>query len=251
MAHRRRRRRRRGRFGFLYMLLSAVLILGAVVAGSIVFFRVEEIVITGNAVYTDAQILSAAGVEQGDNLLLAGQPRRGQAILDQLPYLDSVNIHPDLPNTLVITLTECVPVGVVEGSEGIWWVVDSGCKLLEQGEEGIARALPRVTGLTALLPSVGSPLAVPVEENDKLAALKELLAALAGRDMLELTQSIDLSDSAEIHMEYEGRFLVHLPLYSEDFPLLAHTLQEAAAYLDGGQTGTIDMTGELPRFIPN
>lgn len=252
-----RRRRRRGRFSFLYKLLSFVLILAAIAAGCIVFFRVENVTVAGSAAYTEEEILAAAGVERGDNLFLIGTVQTGRRIAEQLPYIDTVNMDRILPDTLVITVTECVPAGVLQGEEGTWWVVDKACKLLEQGGSGLAGQYPEITGLTPLMPAAGSALAVSVEESAKLDALKQLLEALSERGMLAQTQSIDLSGASEIILAYEGRFTVRMPLYSSDFHLLAHTLQEAAAYLNAGQTGTIDLTtvnftsGEQGRFIPD
>lgn len=254
-ARRSRRRRRRGRFGFLYKLLSLVLILAAVVAGCIVFFRVETITVVGSTVYTDEEIIAAAGVKPGDNLFLVGKVQVGRKITDQLPYIDTVKPSRVLPSTLIIAVTERTPVGVLEGEDGTWWVIDASCHLLEQGGSELTRKYPRISGLTALMPKAGGELAVSVEESAKLSSLKQLLSALSGRDMLSQVQSIDLSGVSEIRMTYEERFSVRLPMYSDDFSLLVHTLQAAAERLNAGQTGTIDLTVDLSRerarFIPN
>ena len=69
-----RRRRRRGRFSFLYKLLSVVLIVCAIVAGSVIFFRVEEITVSGSTVYSSDEIIAASEVAVGDNLFLVGRP---------------------------------------------------------------------------------------------------------------------------------------------------------------------------------
>ena len=55
MAHRssRRRARRRGRFSGLYKLLSALLILAALVAGCLVFFRAEGVAVPGEILSVD------------------------------------------------------------------------------------------------------------------------------------------------------------------------------------------------------
>lgn len=245
MAERRsRRRRRRGRFSFLYKLLSVILILAALVAGCIVFFRVETVVITGSTVYTDEEIIAAAGVEQGDNLFLIGAVQTGRKITSQLPYISTASLRRALPGTLVITVTECISAGVLKGEDGTWWVLDSSCKLLEQGGKELAGKHAQITGLTALMPAVGKQLAVSVEESAKMDSLKKLLTALTERDMLAQVQSIDLSGTSEIKMTYDGRFTVLMPLYSDDFRELVHRLQAAAEseYLNAGQTGTLDLT---------
>ena len=66
MARRRHSRRRgRGSFGFLYKLLSVLAICGAIIAAMTLFFRVDEIVVTGQKRYTAEEIQTASGVEPG------------------------------------------------------------------------------------------------------------------------------------------------------------------------------------------
>lgn len=250
-ATRSKRRRRRGRFGFLYKLLSVLLILCALVAGSIVFFRVAEVKVVGEVVYSDEQVVAASEIEQGDNLVLVRRVQTGRKILDQLPYIREVNLRRVFPDTIVISVTESAPAAVLKGDGDTWWIVDRNCKLLEQGGSALAQSYPSITGVTALMPEEGRNLAVSVEEGGKLDALKQILADLEDRGMLAQVQEIDLSGSSEIHMTYENRFSVRLPVYSDDFSQLIHTLQESAAWLNAGQTGVIDLTGEWARFIPN
>ena len=250
-ATRRRGRRRRGRFGFLYKLFSVVLILGAIVGGCIVFFRVDEITVSGSTTYSDEEIIAAAGVERGDNLFLIGRGKAARRIWSQLPYINDANVRWALPDGLVINVTECVPVGVLQGEDGGWWVIDSGGKLLEQGGIALTGKYPRIDGLTALDPAVGTRLTVSREETAKLNSLKSLLAALAARDMEAQVGNIDLSGVSEIRMGYEGRFTVRLPMYSEDISFLIRTLQAAADYLGAERTGTIDLTGQQARFVPD
>lgn len=246
-----KRPRRRGRFGFLYKLLSVLLILGAIVAGCIVFFRVEDLSVLGSTVYTAEEIVAAAGVEQGDNLFLIRTVQTAHKIRDRLPYVDTVNLRRVLPDALVITVTECTPVGAIQAEDGSWWVVDKNCKLLEKGSRELLAQYPQIAGLMSLMPSEGDNVAVAAEERAKLDSLKQVLSALEEREMIAAVGSLDLSGVAEIHMLYDGRFQVRLPMYSDDFHLLIHTLQEAANYLDAGQSGTMDLTGKQARFIPD
>lgn len=244
-------RRRRGRFGVLYKMLSILLILAAVIAGCIVFFRVEEITVTGSTTYTEQQIIAASGVELEDNLFLVQKVPTARRILKAMPYIREVNIRRILPNGLQITVSECVPVAALEGEKGSWWIMDSGGKLLEQGDAALAASYLKVTGLTALMPSAGGKLAVSVEESTRLDSLKAILAALEERGMFAQAGSMDLSAVSEIRMTYQDRFTVRMPMYSDDFHLLIHTLEAIAeSSAVAGRSGTIDLTGERPRFIP-
>ena len=124
---------RRVRFGWLYGVISALLILAAVVGGCIVFFRVDTIEVQGNSRYTQQEIVEASGVQQGDNMFLLNKFEIIDKMLSQLTYLDDVTIRRGLPSTLKINVTECTVAGVVRnGDTGEWWLVSSGGKLLER-----------------------------------------------------------------------------------------------------------------------
>ena len=250
-ARRSGRRRRRGGFGILFKLLSFLLILGALIAGCIVFFRVEEIRVSGSEIYTQEQIAAASGVEKGDNLFLVGKVSTARKILQELPYIKGVKPYWQLPDKLIIEVTDCTPVCAVEGQGGALWLMDESCKLLEQVDAETAGQYARITGVTPLKPAAGSNLAVSVEESGKADALKQILLAAEDRKMTEKIGAIDLSGTTEIIMTYEGRFRVRLPAYSDDFHKLVHTLEEIAAYLNAGQKGTVDLTGSRGRFIPD
>ena len=245
-------RRRRGRSGVLYKMLSVLLILVAIIAGCIVFFRVERISVTGSTTYTQQQIIDVSGVEMGDNLFLISKIPTGRKILNALPYIKAVNLRRELPNGLAITVTECVPVAALKGEDGSWWILDSSAKLLEQGDDALAQPYMKITGLTALKPAEGDRVAVAVEESTKLESLKSILAALEERGLFAQVNSVDLSAVTEIRMVYQDHYAVRLPMYSDDFHRLIHTMQAMAEYPKvAGRPGTIDLTLSRPSFRPD
>ena len=134
------RRRGRGRLGGLYKLLSILLILAAILAGCVVFFRVDTVLVEGNSRYTDEQVVAASQVERGDNLFTLNKSAMISRILTRLPYVDDMSIHRKLPDTLVIYITESAPLGWVE-SGGSCWLLDHRCKVLETGEESLENSM--------------------------------------------------------------------------------------------------------------
>ena len=245
-------RRRRGRLGVLYKLLSVLLILAAIVGGCIVFFRVEKITVSGSTTYTEQHIIDVSGVEMGDNLFLIQKVPAARKILGQLPYIKEVNIRRELPNEIVINVKECTPVAALEGEEDSWWILDSSAKLLEQGDRELAAPYMKISGLTALKPSAGGRVAVSVEESTKLGSLKSILAALEERELFANVDSVDLSAVSEIRMIYQGNYTVRMPMYSDDFHRLIHTMQAVAEHPKvAGRAGTIDLTLKNPSFVPD
>ncbi len=240
-----RTRRRRGRFGFLYKALSLVLILAAIVAGCIVFFRVNDVAVSGESKYTAQEIIDVTGVQQGDNLLLLPRNQIVKRILTQLPYVSNVNLRLSLPDTLLISVTECAPAALVQGGEG-WWIIDARGKLLEQVSAPTVRPdLAKVTGITALLPTAGTKLAVAEEEQTKLSSLTRLLTAMENRAMLGRVGAIDMTAAARLTFLYDGRITVKLPLVDEKVEAKLEGLERAMESIQDNERGTLDLTRDI------
>ena len=111
MARRRtiQRRRRRGSFGFLYKLLSVLVICAAIVAALTLFFRVDTIVShRAAAVYRRGDSWRPPALQQGDNLILFNKYTVAQPTsVSSCPILKKVRINRKLPDTLLIEVTEC------------------------------------------------------------------------------------------------------------------------------------------------
>ena len=135
MARRRHsKRRNRGSFGFLYKLLSVLLICTAIIVAMTLFFRVDEIVVTGQNRYTAEEIREASGVELGSNLYLLNKYDIARNITRQLPYIEDIRVNRKLPDALVIEVHESGrPFAVVQ--EGSAWLISSNGKIVEQSTQ--------------------------------------------------------------------------------------------------------------------
>ena len=235
----RRRYKRRARFGFLYKLLAVIAMLAAVVMGATVFFRVEEMVVTGNQRYTAAQIINATGIAQGDNLFGMNKFETARQIRRQLPYIEGVNIRRGWPDTLIITVTECEAAARVTGEKGQWLISRSG-KVLEL-TRGTGQSVIDVEGLNAVQPEAGLPLVVREEQQIRGDALLSLLSALEQYSMLKKVTYIDMTSPSRILMDFDVRFTVKLPV-NGDFSYLLGAMGQAVDTLEDYETGTLDLT---------
>lgn len=248
-----RHRRRRGRFGFLYKLLSFLVIFAAILIGCVAFFRVNQVTVSGNSRYTAEEIVAASGVELGDNLFLISKPQTAQSIIKRLPYVENVSPILRLPDTLELRVTETAAVAAVQ-AEGQWWLLDARGKVLEVGETAMAQGLPQVNGLTPIAPALGVRMAVEAQEQTKLESLRGLLTALAGQGLTGgLTEFIDLTQAGTIHFGYNGLLTVAVPM-TGDFAETAFRLQRTLEYFQQqGEvvTGTLDLTytGKRARLL--
>lgn len=246
MARRRysKQRRRRGSYHFLYKLLSMLVICAAIVAALTLFFRVEEVRVSGQERYTEAQILQASGVQQGDNLFLLNKYDLAGRVVEKLPYIEDLRISRKLPDTLLIDVTECGrPMGVEQ--DGFVWLISSRGKIVDQLTPEDDADFGTITGCQLLAPSVGTKIALATDLSSRQTSLLGLLSALAEAGMLEQVDGIRMDDLSMIRMDYDGRFTVELPYgadYGEKLTILRLAL--ASDYVQDNMTGTFDMMRE-------
>lgn len=150
MARRRKsNRRRRGSFGFLYKLLSVLVICGAIVAALTLFFRVDTVVITGQQRYTEEEIREASGIAEGANLVLFNKYTAAITLSVPCPYIEEISINRKLPDTLLIQVRECsIPLAVVQ--DGSAWLVSASGKIVDQQEAAAAAEYAQIDGCELL-----------------------------------------------------------------------------------------------------
>ena len=223
MARRRRynRKRRRGSFAFLYKLLAFVLICGAIGLALAMFFKIEDIEISGNSRYSKEQIVAAAEVKPGDDLFLLNKYDAAARIRQQLPYVETVQFRRVLPNKLVVQVTECRDPVAIKQNGTVYLLCDKG-NIVDTVSAAKWSQYIQIEGLTLL--------------DDK--------------GMLHQVQVIDLSDAARITMRYMDRFDVQF-LWDADFDYKLDYLAAVVDKLEANEKGTIDMTQEgKASFIP-
>ena len=171
------------------------------------FFKAEQIFVTGTSRYSQQQVLQASGIRQGGNLFLLNKHQAAASITEQLPYVESVRIRRQLPNALHIEITECAHPLALEQDGAVWLLNGSG-KLIDKLQPGQGESYPLVTGLALTSPQLNW-LAVP-DNTDKWDTLRQLWQQLLSKDMAGSVQSIDLEDPSRITLRYLDRFDVVL-----------------------------------------
>lgn len=243
MARRKHTKRRRGRgsYGFLYKLLSVLVICTAIIAAMTLFFRVDNIVVSGQKRYTAEEIQAACGVELGSNMYLLNKYDLRQNIWNQLPYIEDIRINRKLPDTLLIEVRESGrPFALVQ--DGSAWLVSAGGKIVDQLPEREAGQYGRITGCQLLAPAVGTSLALATEYAAQQSSLLDLLKALDGAGLTENVDAIRLDELSDLKMDYIGRFTVRMA-YGADYEweLQKLTLTLADEKIQSNMTGTIDL----------
>lgn len=194
------RKRRRGRFGWIYKLISLVAVAAAMVTACVIFFRVNQVNVEGNAHYDTQTIVDASGIELGDNLVAMWGPSINDQICEQLPYVQRVVLHRTLPDRVTLQVVERTVAATVTDENGNLWLLSADGYLLEttRAVQGL-----EITGIQAVNPQAGQPLEVAEDSQSKAKAIPKLMDALEQGGKLAQCTKIDASASASLRVSYD------------------------------------------------
>ena len=222
-----RQRRHANRRNRLFRAAGRVLFIGILLAAAVlaltVFFRVNTISVEGSVRYSAEEIVAGMDVKQGDNLYLWNKVKVSDELLQQFPYLETVQIRRHLPDTLVVTVTECTATVAVPSDGGYYYLSEQGKVLEQNAADG---GLPLVTGVT--LSGLTPGQMVRQAEDAYADALLEILQTMDAGGMLEGLDFINLQDLTDIRIGYDGRFDIRVGTVDE----LAYRLRFAKTVID-------------------
>lgn len=245
--YRGRRRRRRGG-GFFATLLTACIIVGALVASVTVFLKVADFEVVGAKTYEPAKIIAASGIQIGDNLFSVNKFDVARNILGEFPYIGAVNIRRRFPDTFVFEITERKQAAFIQ-AEKLRWLIDKDGYILESIPADQQVALPAVAGATMLAPSPGTRIAF--KEEDSLRVLSQVLSAIESGGIVNKIGKVDVSKLYNLTITYENRFVVVLGT-EEDLDKKIRMLKAVVEQLEATDRGTINLSDvKQARFQPN
>jgi len=196
-----RRIRKKRRFAALFVFTMAAFVAVAVLLSPL--FEIRQIEIIGNNTVCADDILGHMQLQTGQNML-AFSASAVRAQINQLPFVQQVDVVREFPDKVVITVAERTPVANIRvAHSATYLLIDDAGMVLESASEP-APALPVAIGIDFASFAVGEYL--DVEDN------------LVFRDMLRLyrlftrysffPEIVDMSNPADImfHTEYLNIF---------------------------------------------
>jgi hypothetical protein len=247
---------RRGRF--LWKLVSMAAVVAAVFLGLSVFFRVDTITVAGADKYTPWMIRQASGVNAGDALLGIGESRVASRIISKLPYIDEVKVGVRFPGTVEIQVKELLVTYSIEDENGVWWLISSSGRAVEQTTLDKALGYTRAEGLRIRAPQPGQYVqavpgeiidpgdgsAVPMDQSDadaQLAALIGIMTELENSRIIGKVSVIDVTDTRDLKLEYPQLLTVLLG-DEGDLGYKIRYLSAAMDKLEANQSGELDLS---------
>lgn len=258
---------RRGRFLLRLVTVAAVVL--ALLLGMSIFFKVENVQVTGCSKYIPWDVSEASGIEIGTNLLTISRAQIGGNIISRLPYVDTARVGIKLPDTVIIEITELDVVYSVEDADGNWWLMNDQGKIVDQtngvtakdytqligfklepgqiGQQAVAKEaelttipVETVEGETTL-PAVTVAAPVGTTGAERLRTALLVLQELSKHSISGLVDSVNFTSLTQIELWYNERFQVNLGDTSQlEYKLNA--LEATIDQMESYESGHLDLT---------
>lgn len=234
------KRSQQRRSGALFKALIVLITAVAILLAMSVFFKISRVDVVGAETYSEEEVVAASGIEIGENLFFVDRFGAASRIFAQLPYIDSVTVTRQLPNHVLITVSESNAVACVKVDKKLYAINQNG-KVISAVEETDAESLIRVKGIELEEPEPGTQLKAVKADAGKLETLVALLQEIYARGMTDDVQDIDLSDALNPSFSYLDRFTVRVG-ENENISYKLGMLMSAVEQLGDYESGTIDLS---------
>lgn len=221
------KRKKHGRYT-LYYVLCGIIITGALcLLCATVLFNISDFVVSGETVYSDEEIISACGIEAGENLLRINIGAAQERIISSLAYIDSVKIERGFPNRLIINVEAAKPIVCIYNGVNYSAVSAKG-KLLEVSEEPFD--CPLVTGFYSIIAMRGGTnvpfkqsaltgifslvskykdIELDYDEEKRTQIVLEIAEEMENQGLTEYYE-INISDILNITINYDERVIMEI-----------------------------------------
>ena len=231
-----KRSRRTAFYVFLFVAISLIFLTVCV----IVFLNVKSINISGNEKYSDEEISALVPIAIGDNMFSFNSGKLEYEIAKALPYIGSVEIKRDLPNTIEVKITEEIPCFATEMA-GDTYLISSNLKVLERLPDTSAES----TELTVLKLSnvrtciVGET--IDFVNSRTSDAIVSLYKSCESNYIQDKIVSIDVESRFDIYANYDNRFKVYFG-DTENIDIKIRFLVAIIDELEPDATGVINVS---------
>lgn len=241
----RKRTRRRSRWNNLYGLAVVLIVLTVGITISYTFlFNLNEIRVSGESdMYSAEEIVTAAGIEKGDNLLRLDEEKSEAQILDKLLYVETATVSKKFPSAVEIKVTRCIPAYNVLYGEGGSLLVSKKGKILNDngvGNSYTSNGLPVIYGYEPDVLTAGK--LVSTKNDHKKEAFNEIISCLGTKGDSNIV-SVDMNDEFSIVVTYKNGMIFRMGSWSDvEYKLnLAESVMQEESMR--GQKGYLTMIG--------
>lgn len=174
-----------------------------------VLFNISTIkVAKAGSYYTEKDIISASGLDVGDNMLRTDFDSAADRIEQMLPYVLEAQIKKTASGNVTITVKDDTASLIFKAENG-FAVADSEGKVLEILSEKPEKSSLIIFTAAKKLNAVPGE-SIGFEDSTEADIFNSLTAALKNADLYDKITGIDISKHSNIKVEYQGRMRIKL-----------------------------------------
>ena len=128
-----RGKRRKRNMSLYYSTVVFIALVIFAILSVTVFFKIETVIIAGSSIYSTEEIVSASGIEGGENMIRKNMGKAEEMITSKLIYIETADISRRLPSSVVIEVTPCTETACMQYEEG-WLIISRMGKILREAD---------------------------------------------------------------------------------------------------------------------
>lgn len=200
-----KRKRKAKKVALLTALFTIVMSVGIVLVLAI-FFKINTVTVKGDRVYSDKEIILNSGIEIGENLFKINEEKLNERLSKTLPYIQSVTLERQLPDTLIVTVKATREVAAFQYGAGFILVNAEG-KVLDRDASMLRDNVAVVNGAVLKGAPEGERIVVGSETDTENFVM--LLKGIVESGITPVTE-ITITKDGQYELKYDDRITVKL-----------------------------------------
>lgn len=206
-------RQKRKRVIRVYMqIIFTVVFLIMLILSLTIFFNIEKITVTGDGQFDEAEIITASGLEYGENMFLTKMSRHAEQIMQDVVYLEACEVKRKLPTGIEISVTVCQPLACLE-AENDYLIMSTTGKIFDRSDTPVPE-LYLIKGSEPVYDLEPGMMFESADDEGKLNAMLSVCNAMKSRNT-EKVSYIDITDRYNIKYLFDDRVEVRLGSVNE------------------------------------
>lgn len=179
-AKRKKDRKRQNRIVLAMLFVLTVALIGVL---SAFVLKINAIEVTGSEKYNSKDVLTAAGLEEGDSMLLINANTMEDKIKFRLPYIENAEIKRVWPDKISVVLEDAKATLAIDTGKG-YVLLNNDCKVLEDSAPVLKNGCALIKGVT-----------IESAEPGKTVVFTERLST---EDFIKLTNELEKNEIRNI-----------------------------------------------------
>lgn len=178
-----KRKKDRKRQNYFILAMLFVLVVALIGVLSAFLLKINTVEVTGSEKYNSEEVLTAAGLETGDSMLLINANTMEEKIKFLLPYVENAEIKRVWPDKISVILEDAKPSLAIDTGKG-YILLNNDCKVLEDSAAVVGVKCALIKGVS-----------VESAEPGKTVVFSERLST---DDFVKLTKELEENEITDI-----------------------------------------------------